>query len=102
MSTFSKLNGVPATTPVPLVARLGPFPCTKIRKLLTPRSVATPACGPSAYPSATGNTPPTFTLTDPDASPGQTAKAPGPSAELITVEGVPAVVDAAGAGDGPW
>jgi hypothetical protein len=44
--------------------------------------------------------PPTFTLTDPVASPEHTSNAPAQSAKLMTIDGVPAV-NAAGAGNNP-
>jgi len=101
MSSFNSPDGVPGTTAVPPAggARFGPFPCTNIRKLFTPGVRVSPACATSANPSATGNMPPTLTVTDPVASPEHTSNAPEQSAKLITIDGVPAGANALGAGN---
>src|ERR1044072_3237280 len=102
MSTLSRPEGVPGTIAVPPTAgaRLGPLPCTNMRKLFTPSVRAALAVAASEKPSATGSVPPTLVLTAPSVSPEQTSNAPEQSAKLIIIEGVP-LVNAAGAVNRP-
>src|SRR4030095_15392191 len=101
MSTLSRPAGVPGITAVPPTggARFGPLPCTNILKSLFGDRVR-PFAAASANPSATGNVPPPFVVTPPDALPEQTSNAPEQSAKLITIDGVGPI--AAGDGNNPW
>src|SRR6266404_582685 len=103
ISTFKRPVGVPGTIAVPPAAgaRFGPFPCTNIRKLLTPGVSVNPACAASAIPLATGKIPPTLVVTDPVAIPEQTSNKPEQSAKLMIIEGVPVAPNALGAGNNP-
>src|SRR3989442_9831502 len=107
MSSLSTVAGVFGTTDVVVaVERMsGPLPNTNTRNTFTPAMAVVVAVAGSAKPSATGRIPPILVNTvvgpAPIVSPVQPSNSPLQSAKLITIEGVPALPNALGAGNRP-